>query len=262
MRHHAHLHLLTLAVAVTCSALPAHAQMTDTEAQGLLELLDEKQRAAGDFKALALIEQKEKGKNDLVYQSVVYRRDETDKLLIMFLKPQSEAGKGYLRLDDNLFLYDPTVGKWERRTERERIMGTDTRRADFDESRLAEEYDASFVGLERLGQFDVYHLELERKEGADVAYPVLHLWIDTDTKNLLKRQDFALSGRLMRTSYYPRWTKVYSPTKGAPVFFPEEIRVYDEVQTGNRTTMAITKVDLTSLDPNIFTKAWLESKSR
>jgi negative regulator of sigma E activity len=236
--------------------------MSDREAQALLELLDEKQRAAGDFKALALIEQKEKGKNDLVYQSVVYRRDEADKLLIMFLKPQSEAGKGYLRMDENLFLYDPTVGKWERRTERERIMGTDTRRADFDESRLAEEYDATYVGRESLGQFEVHHLELEKKEDADVAYPVLHLWIDAETKNLLKRQDFALSGRLMRTSYYPRWTKVFSPSKGAPVFFPEEIRVYDEVQTGNRTTMAITKVDLTPLDPNIFTKAWLESKSR
>jgi hypothetical protein len=255
---------LTLALigALVALAAPARAQMSDEDAQDLLELLDEKQRAAGDFKTLALIEQKEKGKNDLVYQSVVYRRDATDKLLIMFLKPQSEAGKGYLRIDDNLFLYDPTVGKWERRTERERIMGTDTRRADFDESRLAEEYTAEYVGQEALGQFTVHHLKLQRNEGADVAYPVLHLWIDGETKNLLKRQDFALSGRLMRTSYYPRWTKVYSPSKGAPVFFPEEIRVYDEVQKGNRTTMAITKVDLTPLDPNIFTKAWLESKSR
>lgn len=252
----------TVAATVAVLAGPARAEMSDDDAQALLELLDEKQRAAGDFKALALIEQKEKGKNDLVYQSVVYRRDEADKLLIMFLKPQSEAGKGYLRIDENLFLYDPTVGKWERRTERERIMGTDTRRADFDESRLAQEYNATYAGAEKLGQFRVHHLKLERKEGADVAYPVLHLWVDTETKNLLKRQDFALSGRLMRTSYYPRWTKVYSPSKGAPVFFPEEIRVYDEVQSGNRTTMAITKVDLTRLDPNIFTKAWLESKSR
>lgn len=254
---------VTLTLATVLVAGPrAASSMSDVEAQALVRQLDERQRAAGDFKALALIEQKEQGKNDLVYQSVVYRRDVTDKLLIMFLRPQSEAGKGYLRIDDNLFLYDPTVGKWERRTERERIMGTDTRRADFDESRLAEEYEASYLGLEKLGPHDVHHLELTSREGADVAYPVLHLWIDDDSRNLLKRQDFALSGRLMRTSYYPRWTKVYSPKKEADVYFPEEIRVFDEVQKGNRTTMAITKVDLTPLDPNIFTKAWLESKSR
>jgi hypothetical protein len=253
--------LSTLLLALSVTPAP-DAELDDVAAQALVAELDERQRAAGDFKALALIEQKERGKNDLVYQSVVYRRDETDKLLIMFLKPQSEAGKGYLRIDDNLFLYDPTVGKWERRTERERIMGTDTRRADFDESRLAEEYSARYVRQEKLGRYAVHHLELKQKEGSDVAYPVLHLWIDIGSKNLLKRQDYALSGRLMRTSYYPRWTKVFSPTKNADVYFPEEIRVFDEVQTGNRTTMAITKVDLASLDPNIFTKAWLESKSR
>jgi negative regulator of sigma E activity len=245
-----------------CALALVSAPMTDSEANQLLEVLDEKQRAAGDFKALALIEQKERGKNDLVYQSVVYRRDEADKLLIMFLKPKSEAGKGYLRVDENLFLYDPTVGKWERRTERERILGTDTRRADFDESRLSDEYDATYGGLESLGRYSVHHLVLNAKDGADVAYPVLHLWVDTQTKNILKRQDFALSGKLLRTTYYPRWKQVYSQKKGADVFFPEEIRVFDEVEKGNRTTMVVTKVALKSLDPNIFTKAWLESKSR
>ncbi|MEM1022052.1 MAG: outer membrane lipoprotein-sorting protein [Myxococcota bacterium] len=236
--------------------------LSDQEAQSLVAQLDERQQAAGDFKALALIEQKERGKNDLVYQSVVYRRDDDDKLLIMFLKPKSEAGKGYLRVEDNLFLYDPTVGKWERRTERERIMGTDTRRADFDESRLAQEYTASFAGTEKLGALQAYHLVLLAREDADVAYPVLHLWLDSASENLLKRQDFALSGRLMRTTYYPRWRKVFSTSKDGYVYIPEEIRVFDEVEKGNRTTMVVTKVDLDDLDPNIFTKAWLESKSR
>jgi hypothetical protein len=34
------------------------------------------------------------------------------------------------------------------------------------------------------------------------------------------------------------------------------------VQKGNKTTIAITKVDLRPLSANLFTKAWLESKSR
>ena len=53
------------------------------------------------------------------------------------------------------------MGKWERRTERERIAGTDSRRADFDESRLAEEYDPTFEGEEKLGSFDTWMLELQ-----------------------------------------------------------------------------------------------------
>jgi hypothetical protein len=90
----------------------------------------------------------------------------------------------------------------------------------------------------------------------------LELWLDKATGNTLKRQDFALSGRLMRTTYYPEWMKQFSPSKKAEVYTPKEIRIFDEVEKGNSTTIVMQSVDLNSLDDSIFTKAWLESKSR
>lgn len=243
------------------TAQPALA-MTQEEAVKLLEILDDRQRNSGDYKSLVYIEQKEKDKADLLYEAVIYRRDEDDKLMILFTKPKSEAGKGYLRLNKNLFLYDPAVGKWERRTERERIGGTSSQRADFDESRLAEEFTPRYVGEERLGKFKVHHLELKAKDGVDVAYPVLHLWVDVETNNILKQQEHALSGRLMRTSYYPKWKRLFSESKGDYIYYPHEIRIYDEVEKDNQSTIVMRKVDLRSLPENIFTKAWLESKSR
>ncbi len=254
--------IIGAALALTLLLPEAAWALDQKKVDAIVKELDDRQRNSGDYKALCYIEQKERGKNDLVYQGVFYRRDEDDKLMILFLKPKSEAGKGYLRLDKNMFMYDPTVGKWERRTERERIMGTDSRRQDFDESRLAEEFDAKFVKDEKLGKFAVHHLELKAKKGVDVAYPVLHMWVDAATGNMLKRQDFALSGRLMRTTYYPKWKKVFSESKGSEVYYPEQIRIFDEVEKGNKTTVVITSVDLKALDANIFTKAWLESKSR
>ena len=242
-------------------ALPGYA-MEKEEMVALLGELDDRQRNSGDYKALVYIEQKEKEKSDLVYQAVIYRRDEQDKLMILFLKPKSEAGKGYLRIDKNMFMYDPTVGRWERRTERERIGGTDSRRSDFDESRLAEEYDPSYVAEEKLGKYTVHHLELNAKEGIDVAYPIMHIWIDKKTGNILKVQDKALSGKLMRTTYYPKWEKMFSESKGSDIYFPKEIRIYDEIEEGNNTIVVMQKVDLKPLEANIFTKAWLESKSR
>lgn len=253
--------LSAAALGLFLGASPAQA-LTQTEVDAIVQRLDVRQRSTGDYKALCYIEQKERGKNDLLYQAVFYRRDDDDKLMILFLKPKSETGKGYLRLEKNMFMYDPTVGKWERRTERERIMGTDSRRGDFDESRLAEEYSAKFVKDEKLGKRAVHHLEMTAKKGQDVAYPTLKLWVDVESGNLLKRQDFALSGRLMRTTYYPKWKKIFSEDKGADVYYPEEIHIYDEVEKGNRTTIALTEVDLRPLSTNIFTKAWLESKSR
>ncbi|NUN14757.1 MAG: outer membrane lipoprotein-sorting protein [Myxococcales bacterium] len=236
--------------------------LSEVEMQQMLRTVDDRQRNGGDYKALCYIETKEKGKSDVVYDAVVYRRDIDDKLMILFLRPKTEQGKGYLRIDKNLWMYDPTVGKWERRTERERIGGTDSRRADFDESRLAEEYTPTYGGAEKLGKFGVHKIMLTAKDGVDVAFPVVHLWLDQTSGNVLKRQEFALSGRLMRTAYYPKWTKLFSESKNAEVWYPQEIRIYDEVEKNNSTVVLIREVDLRSLDANMFTKAWLESKSR
>lgn len=241
---------------------PAFAAPSSADMVKMLQVIDDRQRNSGDYASVVYIETKQAGKADLVYLAEVYRRDESDKLVILFTKPQSEAGKGYLRIDKNLFMYDPAVGTWERRTERESIGGTDSNRADFDESRLAEEYTPTFVGEEALGKYTAQHLKLTAKAGVDVAYPVLELWIDSATGNTLKRQDFALSGRLMRTTYYPEWMKAYSPSKGADVYYPREIRIYDEVEKGNSTVIVMQSVKLDSVQDSIFTKAWLEAKSR
>jgi len=240
----------------------ANAAPSQTDVLEMLNTIDERQRNSGDYKALAYIEQKERGKEMTAFETVIYRRDATDKMMILFLRPKSEAGKGYLRLDKNLFIFDPSVGKWERRTERERIGGTDSRRADFDQSRLAEQYTPSYKGESKLGKFAVHHLELKAKEGVDVAFPVVELWIDQKTGNVLKAQDRALSGRLMRTVYYPKWRKVFSESKGAEVYFPKAIHIFDEVEKENQTQVVLQKVDLNPLAENIFTKAWLESQSR
>ncbi len=253
--------LIALSVSLTLSAL-AHADMTKEEQLNLVKEIDDRQRNSGDFKALCYLEQKEHDKADIVSELVIFRRDADDKLMLLFAKPKSEEGKGYLRLDKNLFNYDPGTGKWERTTQRERIGGTNSRSNDFDESRLAEEFDPSYEGDEKLGKFDTIKLTLKAKEGVDVAFPVMKLWVDKASHNILKRQEFALSGKLLRSTFYPKWQKLYSESKKADVWFPGEIRIYDEVEKSNSTLVLFKSVDLKALDANMFTKAWLESKSR
>jgi hypothetical protein len=242
--------------------LPPAGPLDAAQMNTLLTIIDDRQRNSGDFKARAFIEQREKDKNDVFFESVFYRRDGSDQFLILFLKPKTEAGKGYLRIDKNLWMYDPATGKWERRTERERIGGTNSRSDDFDPIYLARDFAAVYVGSEKLGNFGVHHMKLTAKPGAKVADPIVELWVDQATGNILKQQGYALSGRLLRTAYYPKWEKVFSASKGADVYTPKEIRIFDEVEKENRTTVLIEQVDLAPLDKNVFTKAWLESKSR
>jgi outer membrane lipoprotein-sorting protein len=249
--------VLALAVARTAQAALSKQELVD-----ILKAVDQRQKNNGDFRAVAYWEQKEKGKVDTVYEGVFMRRSEDQKFILMFNKPKAQQGQGYLRLDKNLWFYDPSVGKWERRTERERIGGTNSRRSDFDESRLAEEYDPEDGGESKLGAYTAQMMTLKGKPGLDLAFPVIKIWVDKDTKNVLKRQEFALSGKLLRTSYYPKWKKVYSESKKGEVWYPQEMRFFDEVEKANSTLILIQSVDTRPLEANVFTKAWLESQSR
>lgn len=249
--------------AAMCLVLAARAEaLSQQEVDKLVKTIDDRQRNSGDYKSNVYIEQQEKGKIAQALEATVFRRDDDDKWMLLFAKPKSEQGKGYLRLEKNLFLYEPSIGKWERRTDRAGIGGTGSQRQDFDESRLAEEYASEFVAETKLGARAVHHIRLKAREGADVASPVLELWIDTSDGNILKRQEFSLSNKLLRTIYYPRWNKRFSASKKADVYIPAEIRIIDEVIKGNGTIVVLREVSLDSLPANIFTKAWLEAQSR
>jgi hypothetical protein len=249
---------LWAALTLRLHAAPLSAQDTAS----LVKLVDDRQRNTGDYVSTAFIDQKEKDGTSKAFEARVFRRDEDNKWMILFLKPKAEAGKGYLRVEKNLFLYEPSLGKWQRQTERASLAGTGSRRDDFDQSRLAEEYDAKYVGEETLGKYKVHRLKLTAKPKVEVASPLIELWIDQESKNILKRQESALSGKLLRTSFYPAWDKMFSKSKNAEVYVPREIRVFDEIEAGSSTTLLIRDVKLDPLDKNMFTKAWLESQSR
>jgi len=240
----------------------AQAALSKEQLVDILKVVDDRQRNQGDWRSNVYIEQKEKNKVAVVYDALVFRRSADQKFMIIFTKPKASQGQGYLRVDKNMWFYDPSVGKWERRTERERIGGTNSRRSDFDESRLAQEYDPEDKGEEKLGTYTAQMMTLKGKPGLDLAFPVIKLWVDKETKNVLKRQEFALSERLLRTSYYPKWKKIFSESRGMDIWYPQEIRFYDEVEKQNSTLILIKSVDLHALEANLFTKAWLESKSR
>jgi outer membrane lipoprotein-sorting protein len=256
---------LALAFGAVCAALApgaARAALSKAELSTLLSTLDERQRSDGDWQSNTYVEQHESGKATNVYDAVVMRRSKDKRFVMLFTKPKTSAGQGYLRVDDNLWFYDPSVGRWDRKTERERIGGTSSRRADFDESRLSQEYDPEDSGTEQIGSIKTQVLTLHAKPGLDLPSPVMRLWVDTINNNPVKRQELALSGKLLRTIYYAKWKKEYSPSKKGDTWYASEIRIYDEVEKQNTTLILVDNVVLTPLPDNLFTKAWLESKSR
>ncbi len=85
-----------------------HAALTSAQMVELLKEVDDRQKNNGDWRAQAYLEQKEKDKVDTVYETEYFRRSADQKFMILFTKPKSSAGQGYLRIDKNLWFYDPS----------------------------------------------------------------------------------------------------------------------------------------------------------
>ena len=107
-------------------------------------------------------------------------------------------------------------------------------------------------------------LKLTGKPGQDLAFPDRpHLDRQGEQEHPQAAVEYARrAGSLRTASYYTKWKKIWSPSKNGDTWYPEEIRFYDEVEKANQTLVLIKAVDPNALPQNLFTKAWLESKSR
>ncbi len=95
----------------------------------------------------------------------------TDKVAALFLSPASEKGRSTLRLDENMWLYIPNVGKPIRITSLQSVVGGVFNNSDILRLDYAAEY---FVEqMEDLSDKYILHLKAKTKT---VAYEKLKMW--------------------------------------------------------------------------------------
>lgn len=241
----------------------SQAAAPSVDPQALLKKVDDAQTRGGSFKMTFFMVNQQGDAPAIAREGSVFGMlDSTDdRLVILFSKPKTEQGTGYLRIEENLWSYDASVGRWERRTERDRIAGTDSRREDFEAPELAKKYVATYEGESQLGTFKTYTLLLKVKPGVDVAFPMKRIWVAQDSCNLLKELDYSLSGKLVRSAVYPKWQKAYSEAKKGDVSYASEMR-FDDAETHGKTFVTVRSMALQKVEMNVFTKAWFEGQSR
>ena len=93
--------------------------------------------------------------------ATMFRRDRTNQYLILILEPEVDKGKGYLKIGDNLWLYDPLDRSFTFTSARERFENSSARNSDFNRSNFSEDYKAVRSYREKLGVFNCTVLELE-----------------------------------------------------------------------------------------------------
>lgn len=184
-----------------------------------------------------------------------FRRDAEDEFLLLIKQPEVQKGQGYLRKGDNLWFYDPESRKFTHSSMKENFQDTSSKNSDFGRLELSTDYEVTSWTEGKLGRFDVYILNLEGVNN-EVTYPCIKMWVTKDTHLVLKSEDYSLTKRLMRTSYYPEYARAGSS------YIPSKMIFIDELIEGKKTQITISDISLADLPDSVFTKAYVERVNR
>lgn len=168
---------------------------TSLFAQNLLEQIDKKMApgSSESYKKLINIEPDGTKKEFLLYQA----RLGSNKMVSAFLKPESEKGRTTLRVDDNMWIYLPEVGRAIRITSMQSVVGGVFNNSDIMRLDFGTEYD--IVSQKNKGE----DIILETKAKTDtVAYDKLIMTIDKKTTTPKQIECYTSSGMLIKTLYY------------------------------------------------------------
>ncbi len=241
--------------------LPASIASAQPPIEEILKTMQDNISITTDVRAMVTMTQQKVDQGTKVFEMAYYRRDRDDAFLIAFAAPESEKGNGYLRIEDNFWMYRRNTRTFQHINRDESIGGTDAKGEDFETRRLTELYQGAtdqagkeVIASDKLGAIPVWRFEVKAKV-ADVSYPYRTFWVRQDNRLSLKEQSFSSSKTLMNTAYYLKYTQVLG--KYVPI---EQIYI-DEFEKGNKTEVKISGIVTGKLDDKIFTKAYLENLS-
>jgi outer membrane lipoprotein-sorting protein len=228
----------------------------DIDGAKILQTID-RQRNFDDTDFSSVMSMIQEDPEEGVEKKVVqqFRRDGEDKFVFLFLEPTVQKGQGYLRIEDNLWFYDPESRKFSHTSMKEQFGGTDARNSDFGASTMVEDYRILSIEEGRLGKYDVYILDLEAKHN-EVTYPEQKIWITRDRYLVLKSEDYSETGRLLRTSLYPNYAKV------GKQYITSRMIFVDELVEGKKTSITFSEISLEPLPDSVFTKSYIERVNR
>lgn len=166
-----------------------------------------------------------------------------DKIISLFLAPESDKGRTTLRLEDNMWLYIPNVGKPVRITSLQSITGGIFNNADILRIDYTSEYNVVSVDESP----DSYTLQLKAKTGT-VAYDSLKMVVDKKLLLPTLIECYAVSGIMIKKL-------IFSDIKdfGGGIKRPAKISTESPMYKGYQSYMIYGELKKRELVDEIFT---------
>jgi outer membrane lipoprotein-sorting protein len=244
---------IALLVALVLFAAPV-AAFADTDFKAILQAMDDlSDMGKQDYTAIYDIVSEKPGENPTTTQVKIFRRDDHDQIVILIQKPEAKKGQGYLKIDDNVWFYDPESGNYSHSTMKENINGSEAKNSDFKKYSYAKDYEVESATEGKLGAFATWVMNLKANNN-EVSYERIRLTVRKDKPLPLKEEDFSVNGKPMRTT-------LYLPTyvQAGDKMIPAKIKMIDEIEKGNQSVLTISDVYIGKLDDKYFKKTFLES---
>ncbi len=166
-----------------------------------------------------------------------------DKMVTTFLSPKSEVGRSTLRLDENMWLYIPNVGKPMRITSLQSVIGGIFNNSDIMQLDYTAEYNVieiSDVGKEKL-------LILKAKS-FNVAYDKLKMWVSAKYTTPTKIECYTASGMLIKTLHFKEIKDF-----GNGIVRPSVLETDSPLHKGYKAVMIYANISPRKIDDEVFT---------
>ena len=170
-----------------------------------------------------------------------------DKVAAMFISPASEKGRSTLRLDENMWLYIPNVGKPIRITSLQSVVGGVFNNADILRLDYTSEYDVEQV--EENG--DEYLLHLKAKTNT-VAYDKLKMWVNKNNMLPSKIESLTEDLMLIKTLYFKEIKDF-----GDGIVRPSVVETDSPLYKDYKSVMIFAKIKEKVFDDEVFTLTFL-----
>ena len=170
-----------------------------------------------------------------------------DKVAAMFISPASEKGRSTLRLDENMWLYIPNIGKPIRITSLQSVVGGVFNNSDLLRLDYTSEYNVEKV--EDQGNEHLLHLNAKTK---NVAYDKLKMWVNKDNLLPSKIESLTEASMLIKTLYFKEIKDF-----GGGIVRPSVIETDSPLYKGYKSVMIFAKVKEKTFSDEVFTLTFM-----
>lgn len=251
-------------IQVICSVVLIYISISYCEenVSAILKALEQNMSIESDVSAKVTLTQYKVDQGSKKMVAMYFRKDSDNSILMYFIAPEADKGNGYLRVDENWWMYRRNTRTFQHIGRDENIGGSNLHSDDFEYKKLTSLYSGlvthsgkDSINLDTIGGIPTYKFPVQAIV-TDVSYSKKKLWVNIKNNLQIKEECFSSTGTLMQTNYYLKYAPIANRYLSV-----KQIGV-DEVEKGNKTLMEVSDISTNKIEKYVFTKAHLENISK